>query len=56
LSSFDEPGTTRDSVYIDYERRGRHYTLIDTAGVRKRKNVREAVEKFSIVKTLKAIA
>jgi GTPase len=53
---FDEPGTTRDSVYIDYERRGRHYTLIDTAGVRKRKNVREAVEKFSIVKTLKAIA
>ena len=53
---FDQPGTTRDSVYIDYERRGRHYTLIDTAGVRKRKNVREAVEKFSIVKTLKAIA
>jgi len=53
---FDQPGTTRDSVYIDYERRGRRYTLIDTAGVRKRKNVREAVEKFSIVKTLKAIA
>ena len=53
---FDQPGTTRDSVYIDYERRGRNYTLIDTAGVRKRKNVREAVEKFSIVKTLKAIA
>jgi len=53
---YDEPGTTRDSVYVDYERRGRHYTLIDTAGVRKRKNVREAVEKFSIVKTLKAIA
>lgn len=52
---FDQPGTTRDSVYIDYERRGRHYTLIDTAGVRKRKNVRAAVEKFSIVKTLKAI-
>ena len=53
---YDQPGTTRDSVYIDYERRDRHYTLIDTAGVRKRKNVREAVEKFSIVKTLKAIA
>ena len=53
---YDQPGTTRDSVYIDYERRGRYYTLIDTAGVRKRKNVREAVEKFSIVKTLKAIA
>jgi len=53
---FDQPGTTRDSVYIDYERRGRHYTLIDTAGVRKRKNVMEVVDKFSIVKTLKAIA
>lgn len=53
---FDQPGTTRDSVYIDYERRGNHYTLIDTAGVRRRKNVRETVEKFSIVKTLKAIA
>jgi GTP-binding protein len=52
---FDEPGTTRDSIYIDYEREGQKYTLIDTAGVRKRKNVRETVEKFSIVKTLKAI-
>jgi GTP-binding protein len=53
---FDQPGTTRDSVYIDFERHGHHYTLIDTAGVRRRKNVREMVEKFSIVKTLKAIA
>ncbi|EED35749.1 GTP-binding protein EngA [Luminiphilus syltensis NOR5-1B] len=53
---FDEPGTTRDSIYIDFERRGQAYTLIDTAGVRRRKNVRETVEKFSIVKTLKAIA
>jgi len=53
---FDQPGTTRDSIYIDYERRGQAYTLIDTAGVRRRKNVRESVEKFSIVKTLKAIA
>jgi len=52
---FDQPGTTRDSVYIDYEREGQKYTLIDTAGVRRRKNVRETVEKFSIVKTLKAI-
>jgi GTP-binding protein len=52
---FDQPGTTRDSVYIDFERDGRAYTLIDTAGVRRRKNVRETVEKFSIVKTLKAI-
>jgi GTP-binding protein len=53
---FDQPGTTRDSVYIHYERHGQAYTLIDTAGVRRRKNVREAVEKFSIVKTLKAIS
>ena len=51
---FDQPGTTRDSIYIDYQRDERHYTLIDTAGVR-RKNVRQTVEKFSIVKTLKAI-
>ena len=52
---YDQPGTTRDSVYIDYERNGEEYTLIDTAGVRRRKNVKLAVEKFSIVKTLKAI-
>lgn len=52
---FDEPGTTRDSIYIDFERKDRHYTLIDTAGVRRRKNVRMTVEKFSIVKTLKAV-
>lgn len=52
---FDMPGTTRDSVYIQYERHGKHYTLIDTAGIRRRKNITMAVEKFSIVKTLKAI-
>ena len=52
---YDHPGTTRDSVYIDFEREGERYTLIDTAGVRRRKNVKESVEKFSIVKTLKAI-
>lgn len=52
---FDHPGTTRDSIYIDYDRDGKAYTLIDTAGVRRRKNVRETVEKFSIVKALKAI-
>lgn len=52
---FDQPGTTRDSVYIRYEREDSVYTLIDTAGVRRRKNVSETVEKFSIVKTLKAI-
>lgn len=52
---FDMPGTTRDTVYINYERNGSHYTLIDTAGVRRRKNIKLAVEKFSIVKTLQAI-
>ncbi len=52
---YDQPGTTRDSVYIDFERGDQKYTLIDTAGVRRRKNVKEVVEKFSIVKTLKAI-
>jgi GTP-binding protein len=52
---FDQPGTTRDSIYIDYERDDQKYTLIDTAGVRRRKNVKLVVEKFSIVKTLKAV-
>jgi GTP-binding protein len=52
---YDMPGTTRDSVYIPYERQGEQYTLIDTAGVRRRKNVREVVEKFSIIKTLQAV-
>lgn len=52
---YDQPGTTRDSIYIDYERDDQQYTLIDTAGVRRRKNVRQTVEKFSIVKTLKAV-
>ncbi len=52
---YDQPGTTRDSIYIDYERDDKHYTLIDTAGVRRRKNIKETVEKFSIVKTLQAI-
>ena len=44
-----------DSVYIDYERNNKKYTLIDTAGIRKRKNIKLAIEKFSIVKTLQAI-
>ena len=52
---YDMPGTTRDSVYIPMERDDREYILIDTAGVRKRKKINEAVEKFSIVKTLQAI-
>ncbi len=53
--AFDEPGTTRDSIYLEFERNGRHYTLIDTAGVRRRGKVLEAVEKFSVIKTLQAI-
>ncbi len=53
---YDHPGTTRDSIYINYERFDKPYTLIDTAGVRRRKNVKLTVEKFSIVKTLQAIS
>ncbi len=52
---YDEAGTTRDSIYIKYERRGVPYTIIDTAGIRRRKNIKLTVEKFSIVKTLQAI-
>ncbi|TQV75070.1 ribosome biogenesis GTPase Der [Aliikangiella marina] len=52
---YDMPGTTRDSIYIEMERRNKQYTLIDTAGVRKRGKVHEAVEKFSVLKTLQAI-
>jgi GTP-binding protein len=53
--AFDQPGTTRDSIYIDFERAGQHYTIIDTAGVRRRGKVDEAIEKFSVIKTLQAI-
>jgi GTP-binding protein len=52
---FDEAGTTRDAIEIPFERRGKPYVLIDTAGVRRRKNVREVTEKFSIIKALEAI-
>ena len=52
---YDMPGTTRDSVYIPFERHGKHYTIIDTAGVRRRGKVFEAVEKFSVIKTLQAV-
>lgn len=52
---YDMPGTTRDSIYIEYERNGTPYTIIDTAGVRRRKNVKLTVEKFSIIKTLQAV-
>ncbi|MDN3680113.1 ribosome biogenesis GTPase Der [Vibrio tapetis subsp. quintayensis] len=52
---YDMPGTTRDSIYIPMQRDEREYVLIDTAGVRRRKNINETVEKFSVVKTLKAV-
>ena len=53
--AFDQPGTTRDSIYIDFERGGKQYTIIDTAGVRRRGKIDEAIEKFSVVKTLQAV-
>ena len=53
--AFDQPGTTRDSIYVDFERAGKPYTLIDTAGVRRKGRVTEAIEKFSVIKTLQAI-
>lgn len=52
---YDMPGTTRDSIYIPMVRNERKYILIDTAGIRKRSNVTETVEKFSVIKTLQAI-
>jgi GTP-binding protein len=53
--AYDEPGTTRDSVFVPFERDGQRYMLIDTAGVRRRARVEDAVEKFSVVKALQAI-
>ena len=53
--AYDMPGTTRDSIFIPFERDGVAYTLIDTAGVRRRARVREVIEKFSVIKTLQAI-
>jgi len=53
--TFDEPGTTRDSIFIPLEKDGKDYTLIDTAGVRRRSKVFETIEKFSIIKALQAI-
>ncbi|HZF17784.1 MAG TPA: ribosome biogenesis GTPase Der [Steroidobacteraceae bacterium] len=55
LVAFDQPGTTRDAIFVPFERDGRSYMLIDTAGVRRKARVEEKVEKFSIVKTLQAI-
>ncbi len=53
--AFDQPGTTRDTISVPFERHGKPYTLIDTAGVRRRGKVRDAVEKFSVIKALEAI-
>lgn len=53
---FDQPGTTRDAVYIEFERAGKRYTLIDTAGMRRKGRVVDAVEKFSVIKTLQSIS
>jgi GTP-binding protein len=52
---FDQAGTTRDSIYVPFERHGQHYTLIDTAGIRRRGKTIETIEKFSVVKALQAI-
>jgi GTP-binding protein len=55
LVAFDLPGTTRDAISVPFERGGQHFELIDTAGLRRRGKVFEAIEKFSVVKTLQAI-
>jgi len=56
LVAFDQPGTTRDAIVVPFERHGQKFQLIDTAGLRRKGKVFEAVEKFSVVKTLQAIA
>ncbi|MEY2839416.1 MAG: ribosome biosis GTPase Der [Pseudomonadota bacterium] len=56
LVAFDMPGTTRDAISVPFERDGRRYELIDTAGLRRKGKVFEAIEKFSVVKTLQAIS
>ena len=53
--AFDMPGTTRDAIEVPFEKNGRHYTLIDTAGLRRRGKVFETIEKFSVIKTLQAV-
>lgn len=56
LVAFDQPGTTRDAIHVPFEKGGQRFELIDTAGLRRRGKVFEAIEKFSVVKTLQAIA
>jgi GTP-binding protein len=53
--AFDQPGTTRDSIEVELDWKGKHYTLVDTAGIRRKGKVFESVEKFSVVKTLQSI-
>ena len=53
--ALDEPGTTRDAIHVEFERNGRRFTLIDTAGLRRRGKVAGVAEKFSVVKTLQAV-
>ena len=55
MVAFDQPGTTRDAIHVPFERDGQRFELIDTAGLRRRGKVFEAIEKFSVVKTLQAI-
>lgn len=55
LVAFDKPGTTRDSIFVPFEHEDKQYTLIDTAGVRRRARISEAIEKFSVIKTLQAM-
>lgn len=55
LVAFDMPGTTRDSIFVPFEKDGQEYTLIDTAGVRKRSRIEEAIEKFSVIKAMQAM-
>ena len=56
LVAFDMPGTTRDAIAVPFERNGQRFELVDTAGLRRKGKVFEAIEKFSVVKTLQAIA
>ena len=56
LVAFDQAGTTRDAIHVPFERDGQRYELIDTAGLRRKGRVFESIEKFSVVKTLQAIA
>jgi GTP-binding protein len=55
MLTFDKPGTTRDSIDIPFERHGKHYVLVDTAGVRRQSRLTDTLEKYSVIKSLKAI-